>query len=342
VAAMLLTQPSPHRRPAVPLALLMVAICLTLRNHDPAHMFAQGVHETCFPRSSCFGSCSEESRGQYTQVETGFCHATCCPFQPPPNTCYYSSKCGVGCGPGYLSVAAHGFCEDLCCVPGSSFWLNDCSMDCPAGYRSVAQQGCRTLCESLTAVAPSHPGAQDGFVRGIDASGSEVYRYEHENQVYIIPASDYYTWRSQHTDVSRAALDLLLLGTAFHVMSYPHSVYYNPVHPVVFHTPTQPYYASPAYQQHAMGVSQVGHGPSLASGGAPLAQGTPVAHATPTMHGTPVAQGTPVAHATPIAHAAPIAQATPIAQAMPIAHTTPVAQSLVPHSRHSHHGSWHG
>lgn len=46
--------------------------------------------------------------------------------------------------------------------------------------------------------ATEYPGFDEGFERGVDESGNEIYRYESDNQVYIIPANDYYAWRSQY------------------------------------------------------------------------------------------------------------------------------------------------
>ena len=110
-------------------------------------------------------------------------------------TCYPSDECGVGCEYGYQEVARSGLCEHLCCVPGASFWYDKCFEACPVGFHSVAKRpSCWDLCAPIQPPAgrDAYPGAADGFVRGLDASGAEVYRYEQNNQVYVIPAQQYY------------------------------------------------------------------------------------------------------------------------------------------------------
>jgi hypothetical protein len=113
----------PRRLPAMLLLLGVGAILFALRiPAQQPHIFARGaVRDMCYVSTSCFSGCTSETRGQFVPVETSIgCSETCCPAQPPLGTCYYSDKCGVGCHPGYVSVASQGLCEDLCCVPGST------------------------------------------------------------------------------------------------------------------------------------------------------------------------------------------------------------------------------
>jgi len=63
--------------------------------------------------------------------------------------------------------------------------------------------------------AAEYPGKDEGFERGVDKAGKEIYRYEQNNQVYVIPANDYYAWRAEHYHghMSHDILNILLLGS---------------------------------------------------------------------------------------------------------------------------------
>lgn len=287
-------------------------------------------------------------------VETSFlgCNEKCCPVQPPPGTCYYSDKCGSSCYAGYVSVAQSGLCEDLCCVPGASFWLDKCFVDCPAGYHSI-QKGpvgsCLDLCAPVVPLAPTYPaqfpGEADGFARGVDASGQEVYRYEQNNQVYIIPSSDYYAWRSEHSFATEVALGLLLTSAAFHVTAYPHNVYYSASHPVVFHAAATPYYASSSFQHSSISHSYTVHNTVVNNhyhSSAPGASATPVAHATPHASGGYASAATTVATARPIATGLPVSHSanTPVAQGYPVATRTSYTHSSSTSARTSSLSRW--
>lgn len=168
--------------------------------------------------------------------------------------------------------------------------------------------------------ADSFPGKEDGFVRGTDENGKEAYVYdcskqqdcppEAQNQVYVIPADNYYTWRNDYyhdgyhgglTSIMLQALLISHLSRAF-APNYFYSSYH-------FGAPVGAYYASTAYTSH-YGPPRVGAGGQVVHGGSP----------TTTRTGTPVAQARPVAKATPVAAGRPVAASTaPVATARPVA-----------------------
>ena len=169
------------------------------------------------------------------------------------------------------------------------------------------------------------PGKEDGFERGTDESGAEVYRYEQNNQVYVIPANDYYSWRSEHYHghLTQDILTILLVSHLYRTMMYPHGMYYGAGGMYGgFHRPVGAYYSSAAYQSH---YSNPVRGPSgqttyprsngggAAAGGrtgTPVAQARPVATARP-VGGTPN-RGTPTAAARPVSR--PVANARPVSR----------------------------
>jgi len=234
-STMLLT-PRSSRWPLIVPLLVVAALVTLLLPAREAKIFARGAQpSTCFHLDSCFSSCEQKTNFQYVAVEQDIlgCSATCCPQTPPMGTCYLSDHCGKSCATGFVSVAKNSLCEDFCCVRGSSFWLDKCFVDCPPGYHSIAKAGiCADLCAPdvppPAAYPAEFPGAADGFARGIDASGAEIYRYEQNNQVYVVPANDYYAWHSQHSIVTDAALALLFVhamrrATAPHPHTTPHT-----------------------------------------------------------------------------------------------------------------------
>ena len=62
--------------------------------------------------------------------------------------------------------------------------------------------------------ASTYPGYDEGFERGVDEQGKEIYRYVANNQVYVIPGDQYYAWRSQyyHGSLTHEILQVLLIG----------------------------------------------------------------------------------------------------------------------------------
>ena len=100
--------------------------------------------------------------------------------------------------------------------------------------------------------ADTYPGKEDGFERGVDANGTEVYRYEYNNQVYVVPAEQYYGWREEHYHGSLTPniLQILLLSHMYSVMAYPRTYYYSTVAHSGWHAPTTAYYSSAAYSAH--------------------------------------------------------------------------------------------
>ena len=72
-----------------------------------------------------------------------------------------------------------------------------------------------------------YPGKDEGFERGVDDKGNEVYRYEQNNQVYIIPSNDYYGWRSEHYHghLTHDILTILLVSHLYSSMMYPRGMY---------------------------------------------------------------------------------------------------------------------
>ena len=157
----------------------------------------------------------------------------------------------------------------------------------------------------------SYPGAEDGFVRGVDADGQEAYRYEYQNNVYVIPADQYYRWREDyyhdgyHGGLTQAMLIALLLRPTYHPVMYSHSYFYTSYH---WGAPTTAYYSTAAYHSH-FGTPAVVNGRVVhtsAATGRPVGGGTPVARARPVATARPVsAAGTPVAKGTPVATAKP-------------------------------------
>lgn len=204
----------------------------------------------------------------------------------------------------------------------------------PAGG-AIAADG-RRLTAAGAGIDPcSYPGSQDGFVRGMNDQNQEVYRYEQNNQVYVVPANDYYAWRNDYYHdgynggLTSTMLHALLFAHLYSVLAYPRTTFYSTYH---WHTPHTAYYSSPAYTRH-YGSPVVANGhivhrtnPTYAAAHPPKGVpggGTPVARATPVATGRPVTGGRPVGGA-PIATGRPVATATPVAK--PVAHATPVAK----------------
>lgn len=165
-----------------------------------------------------------------------------------------------------------------------------------------------------TSISPdSYPGHDEGFERGVDEHGKEIFRYEQDNQVYIIPSDQYYSWRSTyyHGSLTSDILHILLLQHMFSVMMYPRGLYYS-TYASGFHPATRPYYASSAYHasygRPAVGAGgAVSHAPRQAgtsvvrgrpvgsglAGGTHIAQGRPVS-SSHTAAGTPTVSGRPI------------------------------------------------
>ena len=158
----------------------------------------------------------------------------------------------------------------------------------------------------------SYPGKEDGFIRGENPKGEEVYRYEQNGQVYVIPAEQYYNWRNEyyydgyHGGLTHVMLQALLFSHLYRVMTFPHAGF---VSSYGWHSPTTVYYHSPAYTAHY---------------GAPSFVNGRVVHSTAGAGGTPVVRGTPVAQARPVAVGRPVGGTTAAASSTPIA-GTPVA-----------------
>ena len=203
--------------------------------------------------------------------------------------------------------------------------------------------------------ADSYPGKEDGFVRGTDKDGNEAYSYEYQNQVYVVPAEDYYQWRGEyyhdeyHGGLTSVMLHALLISHLFHATAYSPSYFHNSYH---FGPPVGAYYASPAYSSHygppTMQNGRVVHGgsPTTTRTGTPVARGTPVAQARPVATARPVANGAAVGAAA-VATARPVATATPVAAAKPAAAATPARPVARPTSRgwatarSAHRSSYH-
>jgi len=264
------------------------------------------------------------------------------------------------------TVAKKGLCSDLC-VPfdRQTFWHSACFFDCPRTFVSIRQRSfCDDLCMSLApgggALVPSsghgdlYPGATQGFERGYDASGHEIFRYERGSDVYVIPAAQYYDWRAQYVPygtsaLSSAMLSALLLSRTYGVHTFPRSTYYSRTSPMVFRPAPSPYYRSTAYTAHyppRLG-SYRGVGPGV--GGH---YGAPVTTARPVMGlGSPVAArpvvGRPVGgYAPPVAVARPVGggsgvppRGTPVATARPISQARPVGGSAYGAGRSPYSGS---
>ena len=163
------------------------------------------------------------------------------------------------------------------------------------------------------------PGKEDGFERGTDESGKEIYRYEQQGQVYIIPANDYYSWRAQHPyehgHLSHELLNILLFSAMFHALAYPRGMYYGGGG-MFFGRPGMPYYSSAAYQSHFSSPVRGANGAvsyprAGGAGGVGGAAGGRV--------GTPVAQARPVASGRPVGGAGGVPRGTPVAAARPAA-----------------------
>jgi len=184
--------------------------------------------------------------------------------------------------------------------------------------------------------ASQYPGFDEGFERGVDESGQEIYRYEQNNQVYVIPGDQYYAWRAEyhHGSLTHEILQILLIGHLFHLMTYPRGLYYGSRH--FFGPATTPYYSSAGYRSRFAAPSTVGGRvvhrtagaarPSISSAAttrAGTALGRPMA-ATPAAH-SPVVQNRPVSStsARPSSSFGGARPYTPVAQARPV-------------------GAWHG
>ena len=222
-----------------------------------------------------------------------------------------------------------------------------------------------------------YPGREDGFVREVNAQGEETFRLDcgtnpgttalcgqaetqggggclevnncANNQVYVIPANDYYAWHAQYycatCHLTSSILHALLFAHIYHSMMYPRVHFYSTVvH--TYHVPTTPYYSSAAYSSRystpTTSNGRVVHNPTPAAragqASTPVARGTPVAQGRP-VAGAPGAGGVPVARGTPVAQGTPVAHGTPVAQARPVAGATPTAK---PAARSSFFGSLFG
>ena len=165
----------------------------------------------------------------------------------------------------------------------------------------------------------SYPGKEDGFIRGENPKGEEVYRYEQNGQVYVIPAEQYYNWRNEyyydgyHGGLTHVMLQALLFSHLYRVMTFPHAGF---VSSYGWHSPTTVYYHSPAYTAHYGAPSfvngRVVHS-TAGAGGTPVVRGTPVAQARPVAVGRPVGGTTAAASSTPIAKGTPVATGKPVA-----------------------------
>lgn len=161
------------------------------------------------------------------------------------------------------------------------------------------------------------PGKEDGFERGVDENGAEIYRYEQNDQVYVIPANDYYAWRSDYYPhhgghLSHEILDILLIGALFHTMAYSRMGYYGGGH--YFGRPGMGFASSAAYQSHFNAPVRGANGAvsyprNTGAGAAGGRVGTPVAQARPVSSGAGGAgyrggaggyRGTPVAASRPV------------------------------------------
>lgn len=216
------------------------------------------------------------------------------------------------------------------------------------------------------------PGSDEGFQRGVNEQGAEVYRIEQENQVYIIPANDYYAWREQHYEnhLTNEILQILLISSMFHALSYPRTTYYSSH--TYFGAPTVPYYQTTSYNAHfstpvmhngvatyppasptqaaaaraqttAKSASSLKAWQSRAASGQrppPVAQGRPISAASVGKGGTPVVQGKPSSGSHVSTH---VAQARPVSSS----HSTSSWGSLFSSRAHpsyssSHHSAHYG
>ena len=172
-------------------------------------------------------------------------------------------------------------------------------------------------------MSASFPGSDEGFERGVDESGSEIYRYEYQNQVYVIPGNDYYAWRCArppalprlliacpappalrindrlrlppssssehyHGHMSHAILEMLLFSAMFHALAYPRGIYYGGGH--YFGAPRGAYYHSAGYQSHYGNPVRGANGAvtyprATGPAGGVARTGTPVAAARPVSPG---------------------------------------------------------
>ena len=124
----------------------------------------------------------------------------------------------------------------------------------------------------------SFPGKEDGFERGTDPDGNDVYKYEYQNQVYIIPADSYYQWRSEyyhddyHGGLTSVMLHALLISHLYRATAFSPSYYRTSYH---FGPPVGAYYASAAYTSH--------FGPPTMQGGRVVHGGSPTTTRTGTL-----------------------------------------------------------
>jgi len=171
-------------------------------------------------------------------------------------------------------------------------------------------------------LANEYPGKDEGFERGVDDKGNEIYKYTctaqatemctqaqlNPGQAYIVPANDYYAWRSEyhHGALNHELLHMLLLTTMFHAMMYRPGMYFG--------RPMMPFYRSGAYMSHyGSPMRGVGGAVSYPRGGAMGGAGGYGAGGMAGRAGTPVAQARPMGGAaggykggsTPVAQARP-------------------------------------
>ena len=148
-----------------------------------------------------------------------------------------------------------------------------------------------------------------------------VYRYEYNDNVYVIPGNNYYAWRAEHYHghLTHALLEMLLISSMYHALAYPRGLYYGAggmySH---FGAARMPYYHSAGYQSHFGNPVRGANGavtyPRSTGGPAGAGRvGTPVAHARPVGASGARPGGnvgarpsTPVAHARPVAHSRPV------------------------------------
>ena len=194
--------------------------------------------------------------------------------------------------------------------------------------------------------ATQYPGYDEGFVRGMDSSGAEVYRYEQGDQVYIIPADRYYDWRATHYhgSLTNEILTLLLVSSLYRTMMYPRAVYYSHTRPVFFGSASRPFYSSASYRSHFAYPSSAGGRTAYTpvSASRPVGSGRTGAGAVPVATARPMGQGTSQqGFRTPVAQARPAGMGTPYAQGRPAGGTSgyPTHSYSRPSSGYSYHSS---
>jgi hypothetical protein len=147
---------------------------------------------------------------------------------------------------------------------------------------------------------------------GQTGQGCVVTNTCYNNQVYVIPANDYYAWHAQYycatCHMTSTILHALLFAHLFSIMSYPRTHFYTSVH-TSYHYSSTPYYQSSAYSSRygspnvvngrvvhtPTAAAAAGRGPTGPVRGTPVAQARPVATGTPLNRGgTPTAVGRPV------------------------------------------------